>query len=250
MGWLSKIFKKKTYLREYTNSPQFVISMLKKLQTRRSSCMIHFSGDQAQYVTMILDINQTKKQFTIDEIVPREGQNKSRIGESLRITASDNGIAIIFKAVIVATETQGNSLCSILEIPQYIEYKQRRAAFRVPVTVDNNVIINLQLHDKEIANTNVQDISFTGMAFVIKDSDFRNEILVNSILDKIYIITPQQETIYLRLEIKRVRYIERDNATLVAGQFIGFTHQQQRRIDLFVSQLERANMLKKTEDNQ
>ena len=55
------------------------------------------------------------------------------------------------------------------------------------------------------------------------------------------------KNLYFKLEIRRVNYLDRDNQSLIAGRFIDLTHNQQRSIELFVSELERENIRNKDE---
>ncbi len=249
MSWFNTFFKKKKHrIIEFTDSPEFVISILKKLQARHSVCTVHFSGDKKQYVTMIIDVDKNKRTFLLDEMVPSEGHKKATNGDPFRITASDNGIAIIFKGQVINTITRDENDYYLLNLPQYIEYKQRRKAFRVPISIENNVPIHVSIKDQEINNIQMRDISFTGVSFIAKGLNLENQIQINNILEPISITTKERKIIYSKLEIKRVRYIERDNNTFVAGRFIDLTHSQQRSIELFISELERENIRNKQDE--
>jgi c-di-GMP-binding flagellar brake protein YcgR len=247
MIWLNHFFRKKKPIIEYTDSPKFILSVLKKLKNRHSTLTVYFNGDKKQYVTMVIDVDKNKKQFLLDEMVPREGHKKASYGDPFRLTASDNGIAIIFKAKVRNTITKDNTQCYLVDFPENIEYKQRRKAYRVPINADNNVPIQINHPEYKWDNLQMKDISFTGTAFVVKDQNLENQIKINDALEQLIITTKENKSIYLKLEIRRVYYMEREESTLIAGRFIDLTHNQQRSIELFVSELERENIRQKQE---
>ena len=46
MTWFNKIFKRKKYIIEYTDSPKFIINILKKLKDRHSTINVNFANCQ------------------------------------------------------------------------------------------------------------------------------------------------------------------------------------------------------------
>ena len=160
MNWLMSLFKKKRPIIEYTDSPKFVLSVLKKLKDRHSTITAYFSGDKRQYATMIIEVDSNKKQFILDELVPREGHKKAIYGDPFRLTASDNGIAIIFKTQVKNTINQGNIHGYLIDVPESLEYKQRRKTYRVNINADNNVPIIINHPEYKWDNLQMKNISF------------------------------------------------------------------------------------------
>ena len=143
MGWFKNIIggKKNSFIGD-TDSPEFAVYILKQLKDRHTTAIVNFKDDQHQYVTMVVDVDEDNKQLILDEISPQDGQDKVEKGMPFRVSSSDKGIATIFRTENILTKEDKGYKLNIVKLPEKVEYRQRRDAFRLKLTSDYNFFLN------------------------------------------------------------------------------------------------------------
>lgn len=246
-----------------TSSPEFAVHILKLISQRHTPCIVKFKGDPKQYMTMILDINEKTNELKLDELTPNDGHDKILEGNSVRITTSDGGVAVIFKAKVISSGEEDEIAYYISKIPKQVEYIQRREAFRIKLSPVNKIPATFRL-DKDIVKKNyLFDISFNGVCFIAEGLDLQDRLAPGDLIGSFQLdmnnegIPPDPDNPHrydpelildCKLLIKRVIYDEHTGHTKISGQFQDLDRLQQRALGRYVCILERHSIQKVAEN--
>lgn len=246
-----------------TTSPEFAEHILKLICQRHTPCIVRFKGDSKQYMTMILDVDSKKQEIKLDELTPNEGHDKFLKGDTVKITSSDNGVAVIFNCKVISSGTEDDIAFYISKLPKQVDYVQRREAFRVRLGPINKIPATFRLDTDIVKNNYLSDISFGGVCFVAEGLDLQERLAAGDLIESFKLdmnnegVPPDPENpkkydpdniIDCKLLVKRVVYDEHTGHTKISAQFQDLDRIEQRALGKYVCILERHEIQKESEN--
>ena len=238
----------KTYIPGDSDSPEFALFVLKQLQKQHASGVVRFKDDPQSYVTMILKVDEKHNHLVLDELTPKVGHQKAVKKENFRISFSYNGVAVIFKSIITNHGTDKKIAFYHIDIPESVDYQQRRHAFRVHVSSGaDRIAFKFKIGNIEVGSR-LHDISFTGISCITDDQSVASKLRLGSIVEKCLLRpTSEQEPFHADIVLKRIEQVG-DGTTLIAGSFTAIDQITQRNINHFVAELERELLRKESDE--
>lgn len=224
----------------YYTSAGDIYSVLRTLQTDRSSISIQFNGNGAMYSSLVLNANLSSRTFQLDAFTPSEAHRQAEEGNAFAIRASINGIRVHAKDMVierVMEDADGNYY--EIRFPERLLYLQRRDAFRawVPGALMVTATCTNANHPDGLQGR-VQNMSATGFRLVVEGKvkpppgmleEF--DLVMNLPLIEHGLCCPA-EAIY-------VQYQQDGNQTILGFHFGNMGRADQVAINRFVTQLQR-----------
>ena len=227
----------------YYTSAGDIFSVLRTLQSDRSSISIQFNGNGAMYSSLVLQANLGARTFQLDEFTPREAHRQAEAGTPFSLRASINGIRVHAKDLVVAqVKKDSDGIFYEVRFPERMLYLQRRDAFRawVPGTLMVAATCTNEKHPKAIQGR-VQNMSATGFRLVVEGKinpppGMLEEFHLTMNLPLIeHDLTCPAEAVY-------VQYQQDRNQTVLGFRFGNMGRGDQVAVNRFVTQLQRESI--------
>lgn len=243
-----------------------IYSVLRTLQTDRSSINIQFDQSSAPFSSMVLDVNLHAREFYLDEFASEQARKWASAGRPFSLRASVHGIRVHAKD-LVALETMTTrhaQECYRVAFPERLLYLQRRDAYRAVVPATLNVQASIvrkhpdseiddsgekQGNDKKITTERISarivDMSATGLAIEIEGRLKREARMMEQVALKADLPLVDQP-LSVDSHLVYTRYLQDTDKTLCGMKFSELPRSQQIIITRFVTQLQRESISKKS----
>lgn len=227
------IFKKED------DSKKMSVISLSKLAEQRAPSTLKFKGDSNQFLTMI--IKATSEELILDDLVPPPSKQYTK-GAWFRLTSNDNGVAVTFKSQITDSRIEDGHKVYIAEIPEEIEYLQRRDNYRIKLgsTFDTKVKCFFSNREMELR---IKDISASGIAFICDKAD---EALFN-IRDTIHgceLELDDGEIIFFDFMVYRIKPLPKSSN--ICGRIIYKDAEHKSQLTKYITKIDREIRRKET----
>lgn len=159
-----------TNTERYYTSAGDIFSVLRTLQSDRSSISIQFEDSGVIYNSLVLGVTLTTRKLQLDEFTPREAHQQAEVGNPFSMRASINGIRVHAKDMVIdRVMKDADGLFYEIKFPERLLYLQRRDAFRawVPTTLMVASTCTNQKHPDGIKGR-VQNMSATGFRLIVE----------------------------------------------------------------------------------
>lgn len=227
----------------YYTSAGDIFSVLRTLQSDRSSISIQFNGNGAMYNSLVLDVNLKNRTFQLDEFTPREAHRQAEEGTPFNFRASINGIRVHAKDMVIKRVLKDtNGLYYELAFPERLLYLQRRDAFRawVPGTLMVAASCSNANHPGGLQGR-VLNMSATGFRLVIEGKINPSPAMLEEFAMTMNLplidhdLSCPAETVYAQYQQDR-------NHTILGFRFGNMGRGDQVAVNRFVTQLQRESI--------
>lgn len=225
-----------------TQLPQ-IIALLRRLHEDRILLSVRIPGVERYFNSMLLNLNTERKYLLLDEINNDWGHRKALEAGSLRVFAQCDGVEMTFNVPIrSARNKQGVSFYQA-DLPEYINYLQRRADYRVHVETDMEITVFLPVEEERVLDGHLCDVSLGGLGAVVPS---REDIYKGLVIPTCKIQLPQDpEPLQADLEIRFILPDTNNQMLRVGGRFSKLALEDKSRLRRFVMQLEREMIRRK-----
>jgi len=202
---------------------------------QRSHALIDVAveGSEAHFQSIILDVDPKLGAVTIDELFPRDFYGLP--GQPLTITVRlDTGRKLSFNTHIVERREQGDDLVYQLQLPQELDYNQRRAALRLRFTDDFAVNSEFVTPAHARCLARVRDLSATGIRLqlpkgvAVAEGDALNDLNFEF----------AGRSFVCSASVRNVR-ASAEGATELGAAFVNLSKSDQRSLSRVIMQLQR-----------
>jgi c-di-GMP-binding flagellar brake protein YcgR len=215
----------------------YMAGILKRIYTQRALVCVRIGKGSATYNSIILNVDPSHAQFSLDELNPREGHAKLRIGSQLHIDARLQGVRVMFSTDIAAIEDSNGIAIYQLPLPAKMIYRQRRRHHRARID-QQHMFISLPLPLKHLIRGELVDISASGICSRIKYTD-STRLEEEQAIHAATIALPGQNHITCDLEVRSIRHFPEQGYSLVGSEFIGIPPATQSHVARVVAMLDR-----------
>lgn len=187
----------------------------------------------------ILAINADAAYLMLDVKVPK-GRPFPATGQVVRIKAEFHGEqALCTTHILESADLAGKALLRI-HLPESVDYRQRRAFFRVMLDTDAPIPVTLIDDGNGSVFGRVEDISLGGLAVRVPSASDLTRIRADLCLIQL----PGDESFHSELEVTNSRSLGSD--TLRIGARFRCTHDTElRKLERFIRQIEREQLKKR-----
>ena len=219
------------------SNTQKIGELFQVLKQERSVLKITLPESKQVYTSNVLAIDEKGKQFTIDEILPQDGQKLLQQYGRFIAHTQVRGAKLSFDTYLIGSEKSKQFSSYICHLPETVSYIQRRSEFRIPINAPHFVQVTAthEQSNQELRG-HAYDVSINGICIVFKTP---------------HVIKPGDQLILCQLELSTketinftldVRHIESTSpgSIRVGGSFKELSAHSREIISRFVRQMERA----------
>ncbi len=228
---------------EEVTSATRIAAILRPLQQQHSIVSIAVPSAKRLYNSTLLEVNPEQGYLLLDELHPQEGHARLSTASKIGLSAHREGIEI--KMILEISEIGSDNGVAFYKVayPEHIRYRQRRRAFRVPVSAVHVIPVELADEQGNAFYGELQDISAEGMCvrFPPKTAiteDQKTQPLCCTIT------LPNKKRVQSRFILRRVTEHETTRNVQVGGNFEQLDKAQARIIERFVLEMQRASRRK------
>lgn len=212
----------------------YVLTLLQSLIRKRVLVGVFLPDSDLQYTSTILSVDPQTDTLLLDELFPLSGHSRLEAARKLRLFAQFDGAALGFTASLQAVEQQDGLFYFRLQLPESVNYLQRRDGHRVAVS---RLGIYAELYDRnnKVYKVVLNDISTGGINLLLTSEDeqaFHQNGRYRCILH-----LPGEEAFHCKLDIcyKRAQGSE----TILGGSYVGLDTRSEHLLRRIVAELER-----------
>lgn len=214
-----------------------IASLVNRLIREKVPITVMLPGREGFFSSLLLDSDRADGTLLADELLPARGHSVMEPGMEIRVLGSLDGIEIRFRSRVITINPAQAGASYSLVMPVAIEYKQRRNAFRVPVSPA--LAIAVALHADGInAKGTLADISHNGLRVAL-----RNAISLPTGSELQCDIALPNDPIDARVEARHSAPDRRGLGVVYVGfHFLELSVENQRIINRFTANLQRDQL--------
>ena len=229
------------------NDPDLIAHLFHRLRTERLIMHVFLGDDEKPFNSSILKLYPAEGYFLLDELSPKGGHERIRKGDTIRLYSRVNGVGLSFRTTVEDIIQSARVGFYRLTIPTSVIYRERRSVYRVRLQGREQ----LAFRGKDENNNDaligeVVDISTAGCGIM---ADQWQQLEVGQQLPHCVLTTTEGERIWVTLEVRNCRLIERRNQMRVGGRFIDLNSNDRRMLTKQVRQLEREQRKRTSEED-
>lgn len=193
------------------------------------------------FVTMILDVDDDKRQIFLDAPADRVQQDRITQGGTLILRGTLDGVRVEFEVQSPRLTQFENSPAVLVKIPSRVLKVQRRGYFRVATPFDKRVTCVVALPEKITATYPVVDIGLGGVALSARDGDAK--LNIGDVYEKSKIVLPDAGELEVALQVCHTATTRREHMPPVhryGCKFVDLRTSQETLIQRYVLLIERA----------
>ncbi len=226
-----------------------IARLLEQLSRRYTPLTVQIAGHEALFTSCSVGIEGAY--LMLDELLPSVGHKWLLEEGEIKVTGKLDGIDINFKASLAHVDEQDNVVTYYMHLPEQLEYKQRRSAYRVHIPMSKQMRVVLDDGDgttvdsagefDDLTEGVLHDLSQGGAGLILVDT----ETTVQTGVVKECAIELPDEWLYVSVEFRYTKNVGVLKRQLIGVNFTGLRPAQTRLIGRFISELERELMRKR-----
>jgi len=213
-------------------------NILHALQMDGHPLAVLSAEEEIPYLTMLLDVDEERREFLLDKVRPDEAHRKLASGSKFNAAGRCGSITVSFSAEIAGFVEQGEVSYYRVPFPPDILYLQLREHFRIRPGYQEAA--GLYIDQNEAAQkkhkVEISDISEGGIAFLVEPAAFPLE--KNDRLESCTLTLPKHNLPALQLEVRHVDAIRGGDDQIrrlrIGAKFVDMPENVRRVVRLYV----------------
>lgn len=224
--------------------PIEIAGNLRTLATHKERVSIVFEGlPVARHgYTALLAVDRERKLMALDEVVPIESERHLAAGQPFSAEGYHEGVRMAWtcRNYQVKRGSLEGVPCFWIDLPDELEYHQRRDAYRAPLKRTQSP--NANLSGSKLSPSLVGkllDISATGCKLQFP-GNLTDYLQSGTIYERLSIALPEA-TLVVAVELRHLYYDRSRDSSMVGLRFYEISGYEQRQIERYVFQLQRES---------
>jgi len=227
----------------YYTSAGDIFSVLRTLQSDRSSISVQFEGVTGMHSSLVLGADLASRTFSLDEFTPRSAHEKATAGTPFSLRASINGIRVHAKDLVVQQmKKDRDGVYYIVAFPDQLLYLQRRDAFRA--WVPGTLMVSAACKSDKRPNVlkgRVQNMSATGFRLLLEGKIDPPMEMMEKLEVEMHLPLIEQDLV-CKAESMFTQYLQDRNQTICGFRFGAMGRGDLIAVNRFVTQLQRESI--------
>lgn len=224
--------------------------LLKKIYAKHSLLSVTIESSDEFYGSTIIEINNDENYLVIDELYPEDGHVKIKTGTQLSFNTQYSGAFVNFKGTIEAIGKNDKAAYYKINIPEELEYHQRRNTYRIATSVNEVIPVNLVNEDEVLIKAELRDLSHGGLCLRFNSISPHISIKSGDYIPTCLIQFEKNRKILSSLNICHVEFRKESGILRVGAEFAQMSKIDRRELEHLIASLERAIIQKiKRTDN-
>ena len=202
---------------------------------------VHLPESSETFTSAILEVDSKKHYLLLDELFPREGHELVSRGMPLGMGARLGGAPISFESIVVEIGTESDVAFYKLPFPHCIDCDEQRRDRRVRVAFAYNIPVYVWADVNHPFQGKLYDLSTNGLGMRLERA--AESTLASDRTEFTCVIQfPNGENIRTVVEVCAVSPRKLQPHIKVGGRFVGLSEKDQRTIDRFIADADRAQV--------
>jgi len=219
-----------------TTAAQKII-LLENIYNNHQLLTVELEHDDAQYSSLILEINEEETYLVLDEFYPRPAPGAISVNTKIKFYTFLSGIQMDFTSTIEAISENENRPYYKIPLPDKVLYYQNRQYLRVPVSIVNPIRIVLSDNKSSSTNGEIRDLSAGGFSARLKLIEQRYS--VSDLIPNCILYMPGDKKIYCSVEIRQSERATLAKPPKIGARFLDIRSNDQKVIEKFVAEVDR-----------
>lgn len=214
-----------------------MLGLLEGLRQNRALLSARLGADSEWFNTALLGVDATSGELVLDELVPKEGHEQLREGSTLHVVGVLHGVPTHFSTQVRSIGSARGIAFYRAAVPKKIEYRQRRANFRVPIR--RGLSLNVRLIDAEsrLLPGRLLDLSLGGFGAKLRDA---NDLEPFDVVTVDALELPDCAPVSCKAELRYLQYGEFETGVRAGFRYIDLDPAVERSMLRAILNLERA----------
>ncbi len=227
---------------ELVTTQQQITELLHEVIADRHLVTVNIKGSEEPYNSALFELNSERGYVLLDELIPREGNNRLSQEKSLSVKACLNGVIITFPAEIQEANDENGVPYYKLAFPEAIDYKHRREHHRITLPADKSVAVHLLTTQGRLVRGELRNVSLGGVCVRLSRQASLG-IRVGDVISRCVISLPNHKKITTALEIRNYTGWQTKTSRRVGGRFIELSEMDQEELRQFVLNWDRQSIV-------
>jgi c-di-GMP-binding flagellar brake protein YcgR len=195
-----------------------------------------------KYSTAIINVNTAKKIIELDELIPKEANDRIKPGTSLLATTVHQGCNISFNVKVLTRKESGGAPLYFAKLPTKVKRVQQRNAFRVKISSVQQLVVQLMTNERPTLKGLMIDVSATGLRIEVQDS-ISPSLKSSEIIENLFIKFDDKSSVRCKGEIRHWLYDRNRKNTIIGVRFIDIDGGSQRLVNRFINDVQRKELM-------
>lgn len=220
---------------EYVTESARQCALLKRLKDVRALLTVRVPGSDETFVSTVLGVDASHGEFVLDELSPTAGHALLVKSGRAQVQGLLGGVSLRFNLKLGSVGEHRGIAFYRLPLPTRMEYRQRRADFRVRVGFAQQSPVVLKDEENELATGRLRDLSVGGLgaSFPIGAAMSAGDTF-NCSID-----LPDGGTMGCSIQVCHVETDQEHGELKVGARFVHLEPNQRRLLQRCVTALER-----------
>jgi len=223
---------------DHITKPSIIAAHLGRLQREHQLVKLNIVGTDNSFNSMLVSIDPAKQTMLLDVLHPDTAHQQLIKKKDFNFNVESDGVKISFNGTIQKLVEDDGKPAYFVNFPDKLLYKQRRQAFRAPISKGD--LLSITLTDTEMTKSCkgiIDNVSRGGLCLQI-DHGENWHFEKFSILSAQFFTTENIEII-CDIEVRNIKPDQVYKHTKVGVQFKNLDKQQKRHIQNFALRMER-----------
>lgn len=216
-----------------------IVLLLKKINKKHSLLSVALSPADDFYGSTIIEINIEENYLVVDELYPEAGHSKIEVGSVLSFNTQYAGAFVNFIGAVEAIGENDKAAYYKINIPEEMEYHQRRNTYRISTNVNDPIYVNLVNEDEVLIKAELKDLSHGGVCLRVNAHSY-NSIENGDHIPTCLIQADKNHKILSSLNICYVETISGTGAKRIGAEFAQISEIDRRELEHLIATLERS----------
>ncbi|MDO9161289.1 MAG: flagellar brake protein [Methylococcaceae bacterium] len=226
----------------FVTNPDKIFHLLQQLIIEPPRCTITLNNSDSLFLTDILEVDPDFISFS--PLTPSSGNQLLASQRALKLSTVLGGIPLTFNLQNICVDKSADPICLKAALPEKIYYPQRRLTKRMPT---NSTTIEFKGTSRDTGVSiqgYVTDISRGGLSVIYNST--RGNIIRSDRLSYCSVVLPDNQTIAFELTVSSSKKpLLGSNKRHLGGQFENIYPQDEKKLDRYLSTLERQQLRKR-----
>lgn len=229
---------------DFVTDSSRITTLLQQVMELPPLCSATLVNSDTIFLTSILDIQAENDLIIFDKLAPPSGNNILAKNRSLKLSTVLNGIPLSFDLKDIIIDESQSPVFYTANLPKKIYHPQRRSFLRIGTHSTATDFQGTSNAGKMLLKGYVFDFSRGGIA--VNFFTDCGDLLRGDTLTSCLINLPGNQILSFDLSVRSVKGISRDNQKKqIGGYFENLSPQNQKKLDRFISALEREQIRKR-----
>lgn len=215
-------------------------NLMRRIKGSRAMLTVKVAGSDEIYLSALLDVNDVDGYIVIDELNSATGNRAIRATREFEISTRLEDREIKFQCQLEAIGEQNGIAYYKVPFPENLDHQLRRKHLRIDAPKGKYLPVHLHTEMHDLATGDLIDLSAGGFSAEMS-RETASIVQRGDIIPKCLLHLGDQDPIETELEIRYCEDIRYHSRPRLGGKFINMDQHSERRLQKYISQIDRVN---------